>query len=126
MFYYFFSPPPKEQASILTIYSNLQKLETVLKRISYAELLSAVQVLRSTESKDTAQCAALVTSGLNRVGGRRNTMGGRERKCQRKRNFVPLLEGHKNVTEERRKQNNGGDLKKGNEKEKTVATDQKC
>lgn len=22
-------------------------------------------------------------------------MGGKERKCQRKRNFVPLLEGHK-------------------------------
>lgn len=65
MFFYFFFPPPKEQASILTIYSNLQKLETVLKRISYAELLLAVQVLCSTESKDTAQCAALVTSGLN-------------------------------------------------------------
>lgn len=40
--------------------------------------------------------------------------------------MFPFWKGTKNVTEERRKQNNGGDLKKGNEKEKTVATDQKC
>lgn len=62
VFFFFF---PKKQTSILTIYSDLQKQQSVLKRISNAELLLPVQVWHSPASKGTAQRAALVTSLLN-------------------------------------------------------------
>lgn len=87
-FFFFF---PKKQTSILTIYSDLQKQQSVLKRISNAELLLPVQVWHSPASKGTAQRAALVTSLLNWVScGRKRqrkegfcSAFGRGQKCNR-------------------------------------------
>lgn len=99
----------------MTIYSDLQKLQSVLKRISYAELLLKCRWCISTEGKCTARCTALVPSGLNW-----NAMGGRGRKHQRKRD-IPFLEGRgqKCDEEERKLEENEEEMKQRKQSQQT-------
>lgn len=114
LFIYFFYPPTKEQTSILTIYSDLQKQQSVLKRISNAEHLLPVQVWHSPETEGTAQWSfGHLSAKLSWWQEEKDKEKGR--KCQSKAGFDSALGRGQNVTEVGRNKNRGGELNKGKE-----------
>lgn len=122
-FYLIFLPPKKEQTSILTMQSDLQKQQSVLKRTSNGEHLLPVQVWCSPETEGTAQCSfSHLSVKLSWWQEEKDKEKGR--KCQSKARFGSASGRRQNGIEMGRNQNRG-ELNKRKEMKTTVARDQK-
>lgn len=107
----------------MTMYSDSQKQQSVLKRISNGEHLLPVQVWHSSETEGTAQCSfGHLSDKLGWWQEKKDKKKGR--KCQSKAGFGSAFGREQNGTEMGRNQNRG-ELNKGKEMKTTVARDQK-
>lgn len=123
LFIYFSLPPKREQKSILTIYSDLQKQQSVLKRISNGEHLLPVQVWHSPETEGTAQRSfGHLSAKLSWWQEEKDKEKGRKR--QSKAGFGSAFGRGQDRTEMGRNQNRG-ELNKEKEMKTAVARDQK-